>query len=234
MHELPGLSPIALEFGRRIAAERYRVLMPLLFGSLGQESSIKGFIQICIAREFTLLRTNRTSKVTGWLRELARERNDGSGVAAIGMCATGGLVLGLLLEDAVVAGVASQPSLPYVLPWSTATTRANLGLDPGHLEELEASPKPLLALRFKHDGRCPHDRLESMAARLGASVIEVPAEGDYGDASPPIEPKAHSVLTYDHVDVVEHPSHQAYLDVFEFLRTHLPSGEPRPPSTGDA
>jgi dienelactone hydrolase len=108
MHELGGLSPVALELGCQVVDRGYRVVMPRFFGRPGQDSDLKGFVQICIAHEFTLLRKNRTSKVTRWLRCLAQKYDDGKGVAAIGMCATGGLVLGLMLEDGVVAGVAAS------------------------------------------------------------------------------------------------------------------------------
>ena len=77
LHELPGLSPTSLDLGRRIADEGFTVLMPLLFGSPGQDSGKRGFVQICLAREFTLLRTNRTSKI-GWLRALAKKRTTGN------------------------------------------------------------------------------------------------------------------------------------------------------------
>ena len=38
---------------------------------------------------------------------------------------------------------------------------------------------------------------------------------------PPIPKRAHSVLTYHHVDVPHHPTHDAYLRVFAFLKEHL-------------
>ncbi len=37
LHELPGLSPAALRFGRRLAARGFRVYLPLLFGEPGQD-----------------------------------------------------------------------------------------------------------------------------------------------------------------------------------------------------
>ncbi|MDQ4024646.1 MAG: dienelactone hydrolase family protein [Actinomycetota bacterium] len=220
LHELPGLSPTALDLGRRLA-ERFTVLMPLLFGSPGQNSGKRGFVQICLAREFTLLRTNRTSKVTGWLRALAREKNDGHRVAAIGMCATGGLVFGMLLEEEVVAAVASQPSMPFALKWFPEKSKRDLGLSPNDLRDVQTLDKPVIGLRFRDDAVCPRQRLESMERQLDAETIEIPSKGEYEDAVPPIPKRAHSVLTYHHVDVPNHPTHDAYVRVFAFLKEHL-------------
>lgn len=224
MHELPGLSPTAIDLGKHIAELGYTILMPLFYGTACQRSGLQAFGQLCVSREFTRLRLNKTSKVTTWLRALARAENDGRGVAAIGMCLTGGLVLGLLLEPAVVAGVAAEPALPFSYGRASKKRKGNLGIDKDEAAELEALKKPLIAVRFKHDDICPQERLQAMRERLGAETIEVPEHGSYSDADPPIRPGAHSVLTHDHDWTAGHPSHQAYLAVLRFLQSHLPPG----------
>jgi dienelactone hydrolase len=107
--------------------------MPHLFGRDGEPSSNRAFArtlsEVCISREFTLLATGRSSRLTESLKDLAHaehERCGGPGVGVVGMCLTGGFALAMMTDDVVVAPVLSQPSLPLGL---SARHRRDVGLE---------------------------------------------------------------------------------------------------------
>jgi hypothetical protein len=103
--------------------------------------------------------------------------------------------------------------------------RASLGLDQSDLDKLAALSKPLMALRFEKDWMCPAERVDAMGEVLGAQTQHVSMAG-----SPR---RAHSVLTYHHVPVPGHPSHEGSLAVFEFLESNLePQVEGADPERG--
>ena len=102
MHEVPGLYPEVVDFGRAVAAEGLTVFMPSLAGTPGRGFSlpynVQTLVRVCIAREFTVFATRRASAITEWLRALARQAHTacgGPGVGAVGMCLTGGFALGI-------------------------------------------------------------------------------------------------------------------------------------------
>src|ERR1019366_5726423 len=98
----------------------FHVYAPILFGepdagNAEEPPSAMRIVSLCISREFTILRANRSSPVTDWLRALARLAHDecgGPGVGAIGMCLTGGFALSMALDPIVLAAVLAQPGLP--------------------------------------------------------------------------------------------------------------------------
>lgn len=226
-HELGGMSPTCLELADRIASKGFTVFVPVLFGSPGQKSNLRGTAQLCLSREFHVLALDRTSPVSRWLTALAEEaeaRTGRRGVAAIGMCATGGVVLATLISNSVRGVVASQPALPMRWPLASKGRKSNLGLSPRHRVAVEATEKPILALRFKRDFICPRERLEAIAELSArASTREVPAMGTYKDADPKIRRLAHSVLTFDLVFQEGHPTYEAFDEVISFLKRHLKS-----------
>src|SRR4051794_41089252 len=139
LHEMPGLHPLVVDFGRRLVDAGYTVFMPSLFGRPGEPFAtgplVRALAEVCVSREFRLL-ADRTPRVVTWLRALANHAHaecGGPGVGAIGMCFTGGFALAMAVEPAVVAPVLSQPSLPGGL---TAAKRAALDLDPADLERI--------------------------------------------------------------------------------------------------
>ena len=108
MHELPGLTRETVEFAEFIAANGFHVVMPLLFGSPLQNSTLGTikFAGVCIRRECNCLTAGKSSPITNTLRSLCakvhRDRG-GKGVGAIGMCFSGGFVLSMMLEPALLA-----------------------------------------------------------------------------------------------------------------------------------
>jgi dienelactone hydrolase len=225
--ELPGITPRVADFGRRVAAAGLTAVLPHLFGEDGRSPSFgyiaSTFSRACISREFTVLATGRTSPIISWLRALAREeakRCGGPGVGAVGMCFTGGFALGMMVEEAVVAPVLSQPSLPLPL---TRREKADLGLSAPDLDrmlERVADGICVLGLRFTGDRTSPPARFEQLRRLLGDGFVGV--ELDSSPGNPGGHRKAaHSVLTEDLDDRPGTPTRAALDQVLAFFTERL-------------
>ena len=202
-------------------------VLPQLFGDPGRPPSgralAKSLAQVCISREFTMLARSATSPVTAWLRALARhehERCGGPGVGAVGMCLTGGFALAMMVEDAVVAPVLSQPSLPAGL---TAGHRRDLGIDEADLAAVKAKVAAgtcVLGLRFSGDRMSPPERFGRLREELGEGFIAVELDSSpgnpYGHRT-----AAHSVLTEDLDDRPGTPTADALETVLGFFAERL-------------
>ncbi|MGO9560947.1 MAG: dienelactone hydrolase family protein, partial [Acidimicrobiales bacterium] len=108
--EIPGITPLVADFGRRVAAIGCTAVLPHLFGQPGAEPTngyaLREALKACISREFATLARNKTSPITQWLRALARhahEEHGGPGVGVVGMCLTGGFALAMMVDDVVLA-----------------------------------------------------------------------------------------------------------------------------------
>src|ERR1700724_2311717 len=119
MTEMPGISPHVARFARWVRDAGFTIYMPSLFGRDGAVPDVEEgtaiFQRACVSAEFRAFAANQSSPVTVWLRALARlahEQCGGPGVGAIGMCFTGNFALTMMLEQAMLAPVLSQPSLP--------------------------------------------------------------------------------------------------------------------------
>ena len=226
IHEMPGLHPGVVDFGRVLIDAGHTVYLPSLFGRPGRPFSVpetvRSVAQVCVAREFRIL-ADRTSPVVTWLRALAARAHGecgGRGVGAVGMCFTGGFALAMAVEPAVLASVVSQPGLPAPVG---ATRRAGLGLDPGDLARVrERSQADLraLGLRFSDDRGCPRERFERLRRELGGSFEAVEIDSSPGNRHG-IPSRAHSVLTLDLVDTPGHPTLAARDRVIAFLDERL-------------
>jgi len=232
IHEIPGITPEVAGFGRRVAEAGFSVYLPDLFGTPGKPFSIpyvtSQMVRACISREFAVLAAHRSSPITDWLRGLCRHAHaeqGGSGVGAIGMCLTGNFALALMVDDAVMAPVLSQPSLPFGV---SRSHRAALHVSPEALATVRARARggcPVLGLRFSHDALCPAERFETLRRELGEEGFEG-IEIDSGPGNPHgIPRKAHSVVTNDLVDEAGHPTREALDRVLGFLaeRLHPPA-----------
>jgi len=225
--ELPGITPLVAEFGRKVAARGCTAVLPHLFGTPGAPPALPYNMRVlagtCISREFTMLAHNRASPVTVWLRALAKaehERCGGPGVGAVGMCLTGGFALAMMVDDTVVAPVLSQPSLPFPIG---RQRKAELGISPADLARVKqrvADGTCVLGLRFSGDLSSPKERFETLHRELGAGFIAVELDSSAGN--PHGHPKAaHSVLT-EHLDDREGTPTRAALDqVLDFFTERL-------------
>jgi dienelactone hydrolase len=212
IHEIPGITPTVARLANEVVAAGFRVVLPLLVGSVGPAPTTaylaRSFTKVCVSREFTTWATGRTSPVVDWLRALGRnlhQETGGSGIGAIGMCFSGGFVLGMMVDDHLRAAVASQPSLPLAFG---AQRSADLGISTADAEviaERAGVDCEVLALRYTGD-RLVGDRFSSLRNLLGDSLLTVEL--------PSGSSRDHSVLT-------EHRNDSAVAEVIEFLCSRL-------------
>ncbi|MDQ1429559.1 MAG: hypothetical protein QOF40_161 [Actinomycetota bacterium] len=227
IHEIPGLHPGVVAFAQRVVDSGFSVRMPSLFGTPGREVSagyaLRTLAGACVAREFTAFALDRTSPMIGWLRRLAAEAHaecGGPGVGAVGMCFTGGFALGMMVDDAMLAPVLSQPSLPF--PVSPARRRA-VGIsdaDLARVRERAAQGACLMGLRFTADVAVPEARFDTLRRELGDAFIAVEIDSSKGNAHG-IPRTAHSVLTENFVDEPGHPTRDALDRVLAFFAERL-------------
>jgi len=226
IHEMPGLHPGVIEFGRILVAAGYTVYLPSLFGRVAapatMQETLRSVGRVCVAREFRLL-ADRTSPVAAPLRMLAAgayEECGGRGVGAIGMCFTGGFALAMAVEPSVAAAVLSQPALPAPV---SRPRRAALGLDAPDLTRVKDRAKDdlrVLGLRFTADRGCPAERFQTLRRELGESFESIEIDSSPGNRHG-IAQRAHSVLTVDLIDEPDHPTRMARDRVIAFLDERL-------------
>jgi len=211
IHEVPGLHPEAIAFGRRVVDAGFTVYMPSLFGTPGKPFgwgyTLRSISRACVAREFVTMATDRTSPIISWLRRLAADAHaecGGPGVGAVGMCFTGGFALGMMVDETMLAPVLSQPSLPF----------------PIGNKARAAQGACVLGLRFTADPAVPPERFETLRRELGDAFIAVEIDSSRGNPDG-IKKRAHSVLTLDLVDEPGHPTRAALEQVLAFLQERL-------------
>jgi dienelactone hydrolase len=225
--EMPGITPAVAAFGRRVAGAGLTAVLPHLFGDDGRVPTagytLASLARVCMAKEFTVLATGRTSPIITWLRALAREEHErcgGPGVGAVGMCFTGGFALGMMVDDSVVAPVLSQPSVPFAV---SRSRRRDVGLSPDDLARVRrraAEGCSVLGLRFTGDRMSPHDRFVHLEALLGQAFIGVELDSSPGNPHGH-RTLAHSVLTEDLDDRPGTPTREALDQVLAFFTTRL-------------
>lgn len=193
IHEIPAITPEVLRFAEDVVASGFTVVMPSILGTrpgtkMGLVSVAGAVAKVCVSREFSNLALNTTSPITVWLRALAADLHldiGGPGVGALGMCATGGFALAMMIDGHVIAPVLSQPSMPFAV--SPARGR-DLNLSPADLEKVKkrvADGCPVLGLRYSGDPMVGR-RFERLREELGDGFLAVELPG-----------RKHGVLTED-------------------------------------
>ncbi len=228
MAEIPGITPRVADFARAVASEGLTAVVPHLFGTPGKAPSLPYMMQsmafACVSKEFTLFATGKTSPVTEWLRELARDehaRCGGPGVGAVGMCLTGGFALAMMVDETVLAPVLSQPSLPV----GPGRAKSSLGVSDEDLavvkERCDADEDLcVLGLRFTEDPLVPAQRFARLRRELGDSFVGVEIDSSPGnDHGYPRQ--AHSVLTEHLGPEGDTPTREAFAQVMELFRSRL-------------
>lgn len=237
--EIPGITPLVAEFGRKVAAAGCTAVMPSLFGDPGRPATgtyaLKSIGPACVSKEFSAFALKRTSPVTVWLRKLAaseHERCGGPGVGVVGMCFTGGFALAMMVDDIVLAPVLSQPSLPFPL---SKRFKADVGIsdaDMTRVKERTSAGTCLLGLRFSNDPFCFEARFATLRRELGDAFIAV--EIDSAPGNPHGHPKqAHSVLTEHLQDREGTPTRAALDQTLTFFREKLKVGSGPGPRPGE-
>jgi dienelactone hydrolase len=227
IHEIPGITPEVARFARWVAEAGFTVFLPSLFGRPGQPFSA-GYMssqlaRACVSREFWVLSRRESSPVTDWLRALCRHAHaecGGPGVGALGMCLTGNFALSLMVDEAVMAPVLSQPSLPFPLTPAHPEALHLSDTDLATVKRRAAEGVGVLGLRFSHDFMCPRQRFERLHRELGDGFESI--EIDSGPGNPHGIPRsAHSVLTKDLVDEKGHATREALDRVLALFRERL-------------
>jgi len=225
--EIPGITPLVAEFGRRVAGIGCTAVLPSLFGTPGRPPSmgyaLRSLGSACISREFAILAAGRTSPITSWLRALAAQAHaecGGPGVGVVGMCLTGNLALAMAVDDVVLAPVMSQPSLPFPIG---AARRGDPGVSPTDLATVRRRGDDglcVLGLRFTGDPFVSADRFASLRAQLGDAFVAI--EIDSSPGNPYGYPdKAHSVLTEHYLHEEGSPTRAALDRVLDLFRRTL-------------
>jgi dienelactone hydrolase len=194
LHELPGLTEETASFAEWLADRDFHVVMPLLFGKPMQGAKV-GLLKsplLCVRREFHCLVAGKSSPLSDSMRALCRKvhmERGGPGVAVIGMCLTGGIVLATLVEPSVLAAVTAQPSLPFF-------SSEALDVDPLDLRTASrrADRMACLGLRFENDWRCRGARFDRIATELGGSA----SDGHPRFRSVVVPGLGHATLTFDY------------------------------------
>lgn len=239
IHEMPGLHPLVIRFADRVAEAGMTVFCPSLFGQPGRPAAA-GYAMgtilktMCVAREFNVWSSDRSSPIVDWLRALARTAHTecgGRGVGAVGMCFTGGFALAMMTEPSVVAPVLSQPSLPF--PTGLAA-KASMNASPDEIacakRRFKDEDLSLLALRFKSDSLVPDARFEAYRAAFGERFEAIELEDEAARVGAGMKP--HSVLTVHlNNDDPGGPTRQAEARVIEFFRQRTAAAAPPAPQT---
>jgi dienelactone hydrolase len=212
LHELPGLTHDTVEFAEWIADRGFHVVMPLLFGRPLQHPvlGLLKFPILCIRREFNNFAAGKSSPITVLLRALCRKlhaEQGGPGVGAIGMCYTGGFVFAMMVEAALLAPVAAQPSLPLFQSTALDVEQEQLAIASNRTDTMS-----LLGLRFEQDFRCRAARFE----RLEASLQSAPGSATQRFLSIVVPGKGHATLTTDYQTALDRG-----IDTRELVLQHL-------------
>jgi dienelactone hydrolase len=230
MHELPGLTPAALRFGRRLSRRGFSVYLPLLFGEPRQDDWRGSYRALCVSREFANLQAGVSAPIVNWLRALAADLSDRHGqakVGAIGMCLTGAFVIPLILETCVTAPVAAQPGSPFSKlfratglgrgPWMTQLNVSDDDINKA-VDRARSDQLSLLVGRFEKDRICPAERLDRLQLQFGDRLVRRELPGG-SVLNPP-----HATLTTGYEaapDNAEDPTHRWFEEVVRFLRERL-------------
>jgi dienelactone hydrolase len=232
MTEMPGISPHVARFARWVRDADFTVYMPSLFGRdgavPGAEEGAAVFRRACMSAEFRAFGAGASSRVTQWLRALARlahEECGGPGVGAIGMCFTGNFALTMMLEPAMLAPVLSQPSLPLDDPAGIEISDEDLNDVAARLRKDDLS---VLAFRFEGDAFCRGERFAAYSRALGERFVGrvLPDSAANSDVSPffaEYVSTPHSVVTQHLIDQAGQPTTAARDEILEFFRKRLAS-----------
>lgn len=230
--EVPGITPEVLGLADHLVDCGFTVVVPSLFGVPARKMSggyVTGVIaRLCVSTEFRAFATNAHRPVADFLRALARDlagRTPGPGVGIIGMCFTGGFALAAAVDDAVLAPVMSQPSVPFPLG---PRRRADPGVSDHELDQVLTrttdSDLCVLGLRFSRDRIVPTERFDTLRRKLGAAFEVIELDSSRGNPAG-FSSNAHSVLTHEVRDEPGHPALAARERVVAFMRQRLaPAG----------
>jgi dienelactone hydrolase len=228
--EVPGITPEVLGLAEHLVANGFTVAIPSLFGTPGKPMSpayaASTIGRLCVASEMKAFAAGAERPVSAFLRALAADLNSrtpGPGVGVIGLCFTGGFALATAVDDAVLAAVMSEPSVPFALG---PRRSRDLGLSPAETTAVQGRTQDglcLMALKFSKDMAVPDSRFDAYQQTFGDAVELIVLDSSKGNADG-YGRTAHSVLTLEVRDSPANSAHDARARVTRFLHEHLANG----------
>ncbi len=213
IQELPGIGMETLTLADRLIASGFRVVLPHLFGPLGRLSFVGNIARLfCMRREFSLFAKNRSSPVTDWLRALCvdlKTRYQVPGVGVIGMCLTGNFAISLMADDAVLAAVSSQPSLPLFNQGALHMSDADIASIRQGLDDKGA----MLAFRFAGDKLCTAAKFDALDKAFNEDRQRIKLNTIPGDK--------HAMLTVHFIDEEGSPTVEALNQITHYFSDKL-------------
>ncbi len=213
IQELPGIGTETLRLVDKLVEAGFCVVLPHLFGPLGRLSFVGNIARLfCMRREFSLFSRHKTSPVVRWLAALCQEvaaRHGVPGIGVIGMCLTGNFAISLMAEPAVLAAVASQPSMPLFKQSALHMSEDEIAKSRKGLDEKGA----MLAFRFGGDILCTQAKFDALDAKFNddkerINLINVPGN-------------KHALLTVHFVDEEGSPTDKALGQVLGYFDNKL-------------
>ena len=228
IHEVYGFTPPLARFCRWIAEAGMQVYAPILLGTpdaTNPEVIKRGrLLGLCVSREFTLFRANRSSPIVDWLKPLAHQAHKecgGPGVGVIGMCLTGGFALSMAVDPVVLAPALSQPGMPV-------NSAGALDISPADLAIVKhrtvAEGLTIRGYRFEGDSLSKPEKFETLRREFGGAFCgtELPDTCGNPDSALVRAGRApHSVMTGDLIDAAGEPTRAAADDVIGFFKRAL-------------
>ncbi|WP_394750616.1 dienelactone hydrolase family protein [Spongiimicrobium salis] len=210
MQEMPGIDQKALALADRFSAEQYTVVFPHLFGPLGKTAVLGNFFKVlCMQKEFRMFAAQKSSPIVDYLAALCthiKEKHQVKGVAVIGMCLTGNFAISLMANDAVLAGFASQPSMPLL-------GKSSIHMSPDEISAIKKkldTDGPMHCGRFEKDFFCKAERFHTLETTFNT-------DGKQRIIFHELPGKGHSILTHHFVDEEGHPTKKAFSEVLQYF-----------------
>lgn len=228
IHEVYGFTPPLARFCRWIAEAGMRVYAPILLGTPDATNPevIKRsrLLHLCVSREFTLFRANRSSPIVDWLKPLARQAHQecgGPGVGAIGMCLTGGFALSMAVDPVILAPALSQPGMPVNKPAALDISLADLACVKARTEQ---EGLEIRGYRFEGDPLSKREKFETLRTVFGPAFKGTELPDSTGNPNSPLARAGrppHSVMTSDLIDAPGQPTRAAADEVIAFFKARL-------------
>ena len=214
IQELPGIGQETLALADCFRERGYVVVLPHLFGPLGRTAVAGNLVRVlCMRREFRVFARNQSSPVVDYLSGLCsamKGRYQVPGVATIGMCLTGNFAISLMANTDVLAGFASQPSLPLFRQNAFHMSAEEVEQVKGRLDEVG----PVYCGRFEGDTFCTGRRFALLKEAFNTDEQERIVFHE-------LPGKGHAILTLDFVDETGHPTRETLHEVMDYFDRQL-------------
>lgn len=214
IQELPGIGQETLALADKFVDRGYKVILPHLFGPIGKTSVGANLFRVfCMRKEFKVFAKNESSPIVDWLKALcAKMKADHAvnGVAVIGMCLTGNFAISLMAADAVLAGFASQPSMPFQTQHALHLSEEDVAIIKTKLDKIG----PMHCGRFEGDSLCTATKFDLINRKFNT-------DGKERIKLHTLPGKGHAILTLDFVDKAGHPTANALNEVMDYFDNQL-------------